>query len=109
MGSRLSGKIAIITGAAQGIGLAIAKAFASEGAQVALTDVQEEKGRAAAAALSQRGDKAIFERCDVASQNSVDAMVEAVVNRLGPPDVLVNNAGIAVFSDPLTMTAEDWQ
>lgn len=108
MADRLSNKIAIVTGAAQGIGLAIAEAFALEGARVALTDVQEKKGSAAAARLVERGATALFEPCDVASQASVNAMTEAVVRRLGPPDVLVNNAGIAVFSDPLSMTQEDW-
>jgi NAD(P)-dependent dehydrogenase (short-subunit alcohol dehydrogenase family) len=109
MTDRLLNKTAIVTGAAQGIGLAIARVFAAEGAQVALTDIQEEKGQAAAVALKERGAKAIFGRCDVTSQASVEAMVQAVVNRLGPPDVLINNAGVAVFADPLEMTQGDWQ
>jgi NAD(P)-dependent dehydrogenase (short-subunit alcohol dehydrogenase family) len=109
MAHRLEGKIAIITGAAQGIGLSIARSFAAEGARVALTDIQEDKGRAAAKMLSEDDGNVIFEPCDVASQSSVDMMTAAVAKRLGPPDVLVNNAGIAVFRDPLEMSSQDWQ
>jgi NAD(P)-dependent dehydrogenase (short-subunit alcohol dehydrogenase family) len=107
--ARLAGKIAIITAAAQGIGRAIAGCFGAEGAAVAVTDVQEEKGRAVVQSLAERGVTAIFEQANVADQASVDRMVLRVVERLGSPDVLVNNAGIAVFSDPLKVTAEDWQ
>ena len=109
MGTRLAGKIAIVTGAAQGIGNAIAECFATEGAAVAVTDLQDERGRAVTQSLVDRGAKAIFEHVDVADRASVDAMTERVAERLGAPDVLVNNAGIAVFRDPLATTSEDWQ
>ncbi len=109
MTARLAGKTALITGAAQGIGLATARCFAAEGARVALLDIKEEQGRAAAERLSADGATAIFEPVDVAEQTSVDTAVERVVKRLGAPDVLVNNAGIAVFSNPLEMSRADWQ
>jgi NAD(P)-dependent dehydrogenase (short-subunit alcohol dehydrogenase family) len=109
MAHRLEGKIAIITGAAQGIGLSIARFFVAEGARVALTDIQKDKGRDCARMLSEDGGKVIFEPCDVASQSSVDTMTAAVAKRLGPPDVLVNNAGISVFRDPMEMSPQDWQ
>ena len=109
MTQRLAGKTALITGAAQGIGRAIADCFAAEGAAVAVTDLQEERGRAVAQSLIERGSKAIFEHVDVADADSVEQMTARVVARLGPPDVLVNNAGIAVFRDPLAMESADWQ
>lgn len=109
MTQRLAGKTALITGAAQGIGLSIAQCFAAEGAQVALVDVKIDQGQAAAERLVAQGAKAVFERMDVADQSSVDGAVARVVERLGPPDVLVNNAGVAVFRDPLEMSAADWQ
>lgn len=109
MTDRLSGKTAIITGAAQGIGFATAQCFAAEGARIALVDIKVEQGMAATERLVAAGATAIFESVDVANQDSVNAMVARVAKRLGPPDVLVNNAGIAVFHDPLQTTAEDWQ
>lgn len=109
MNGRLVGKTAIITGAAQGIGLATAIGFASEGARVALVDINVEQGREATEQLAARGATAIFEQVDVASRASVESMVARVVARFGPPDVLVNNAGIAVFRDPLQMQEADWQ
>lgn len=109
MTHRLAGKTALITGAAQGIGLSIAQCFAAEGARVALVDVKVEQGRAAAEKLVAQGATAVFEQMDVADQASVDGAVARVVERLGPPDVLVNNAGIAVFRDPLEMSPADWQ
>lgn len=109
MSQRLAGKTALITGAAQGIGLSIAQCFAAEGARVALVDVQTEKGQAAAEKLIVQGAEAVFEHMDVADQASVDGAVARVAERLAPPDVLINNAGIAVFRDPLEMTAADWQ
>src|SRR5262245_60101322 len=106
---RLRGKTAIVTGAAQGIGRAIAQCFAAEGAQVALVDQKIEQGRAVVKELCARGARAIFEPVDVADPSSVTVMTANVVDQLGPPDVLINNAGIAVFRDPLEMTAADWQ
>lgn len=109
MSRRLAGKIAIITGGAQGIGFAIAECFAAEGARIAIADINHELGQQAAKRLDNGEGRSIFVPVDVADQSSVDAMVDQVVERLGPPDVLVNNAGIAVFRDPLEASAMDWQ
>lgn len=107
--NRLAGKTAIVTGAAQGIGRAIAQCFAVEGARVALVDLKDDQGRAAAEDLVARGMNAIFEPVDVADPVSVECMTARVTEKLGAPDVLVNNAGIAVFRDPLEMTPADWR
>jgi NAD(P)-dependent dehydrogenase (short-subunit alcohol dehydrogenase family) len=109
MPNRLSGKIAVVTGGAQGIGLAIAESYAAEGARVAIADIRIGQGEAAAKRLCDQGATVIFEHTDVADQTSVDRMVARVAERIGPPSVLVNNAGIAVFRDPLEMTHADWQ
>jgi NAD(P)-dependent dehydrogenase (short-subunit alcohol dehydrogenase family) len=109
MTDRLKGKTAIITGGAQGIGFATARCFAAEGARVAIADIKTDQGEKAAQQLAATGATVIFEPGDVADQSSVTTMVARIAERLGPPDVLVNNAGIAVFRDPLETTATDWQ
>jgi len=87
-------KVALITGAASGMGLAAAQAFAAEGAAVALADVNEAAARAAAEQLIAAGHKAIAVRCDVADEAQVRAMVEQTVSALGRLDAAFNNAGI---------------
>lgn len=107
---RLKGKTAIVTGGGQGIGAAIAARFAQEGASVVIAEINESQGRAMAESISrQTGARVVALRCDVADPASVRAMVQATKADLGPADVLVNNAGIAVFREPLEMTPEDWR
>ncbi len=103
--ARLTGKIAIVTGAGQGIGEAIARRYADEGARVVIAELEPERGAVVAASLP--GAK--FIRTDVADESSVAAMVAETVATLGAPDVLVNNAGIAVFGEPLALTEAEWQ
>jgi NAD(P)-dependent dehydrogenase (short-subunit alcohol dehydrogenase family) len=91
MSGRLEGKVAIITGAGQGIGRAYALRFVAEGAKVAIADVNEANGKAVAAEI---GDAAMFVPVDVADEASTQAMAAAVQAQLGRIDVLVNNAGI---------------
>ena len=86
---RLSGKVALVTGAAQGIGAACAEAFAREGAKVLITDVNEEVGRRTAQSLG-----VAFARCDVSRKSEVDAAVAFAVKEFGRLDILVANAGI---------------
>jgi 3alpha(or 20beta)-hydroxysteroid dehydrogenase len=88
---KLDGKVAIITGAAQGMGAAHARVFASEGAKVVLTDLQESEGRALA---NEIGDAAMFMMQDVADPQSWTEVLEAAEAKFGPVTVLVNNAGI---------------
>jgi NAD(P)-dependent dehydrogenase (short-subunit alcohol dehydrogenase family) len=106
---RFEGKIAIVTGAGQGIGAAIARRFAEEGGTVVLAEIDAALGPATAAAIAAvTGAVTRFIRTDVSDPESVEAMVAETVATLGPPDILVNNAGIAVFGEPLSITDADW-
>lgn len=90
---RLAGKVAIITGAARGIGRAIARRFAAEGASVVVDDVRLEAAEAVAAEIIAAGGQALACGADVTCSNAVRAMVETVLHRFGQVDILVNNAG----------------
>ena len=109
MQGRLEGKVAVVTGAGQGIGAAIARCFAREGASVVVAEINPETGAAIAAELTAAGGKALFVQTDVADPGSVAAMSDAARAAFPPPDILVNNAGINVFTDPLKTTDEDWR
>ncbi len=102
--ARLAGKVAIVTGAAQGMGAATARLFAAEGAKVAVCDVLEDKGRETAAEI---GESAVFEKLDVRSEADWDRVVAATVERFGKLDILINNAAIVHFSPIEAMPAED--
>lgn len=108
---RLQGKIALVTGAARGIGEAIARAFVAEGANVFLTDIDDRPGRAVAGAL---GERATYLRLDVREESEWRAALERIVAQHGRIDIVVNNAGITGFEDgvapqdPEHATLEDW-
>jgi 3-oxoacyl-[acyl-carrier protein] reductase len=95
--SRLAGRVAIVTGAASGIGRASAERFAAEGAAVVIADVQAEAGAAVAEGIRGRGGQAAFVRTDVTDETDIAAMVRAAVERFGGLDILFNNAGIGAF------------
>ena len=95
---RLDGKTALITGAARGIGLAFAKAYVSEGARVAIADIDIDRAQSAAAEI---GEAAVAVELDVTDQNSIDNAVRNVADRLGPIDILINNAAIFMAA-PIT-------
>ena len=101
---RLKDRVALITGAAQGIGFACAKAFVAEGARVMVSDVNEERGRAAASELG-----CAFVRCDVSKKAEVTAAVAAAVEKLGRLDILVANAGIVHAADFLDLEEADFE
>lgn len=94
MGGKLEGKVAIVTGAGQGVGRGIALAFAREGAIVVVAERKEETGRAVAEEARALGARALFVPCDVTSRASIDAAVARVVEEYGGIDVLVNNAQV---------------
>ncbi|MCG3756263.1 MULTISPECIES: glucose 1-dehydrogenase [unclassified Amycolatopsis] len=93
---RLSGKVALITGAARGQGAAAARAFVAQGAKVVIADVLDDEGKALAAEL---GEAAVFCHLDVSDEDGWTAAVETTVTEFGPPTVLVNNAGVLYFSE----------
>lgn len=106
---RLTGKVAIITGAANGLGLAAAEIFAKEGASVAIADFNEELGQERAQELADQGHRVAFFQVNVADQDSVNNMVKNVLNTFGKIDVLVNNAGITRDAMLKKMTLENFQ
>jgi NAD(P)-dependent dehydrogenase (short-subunit alcohol dehydrogenase family) len=102
-------KVALVTGAASGMGLATAKAFAEAGAAVVLADFREDAVKAEAQKLIAAGHKAIAIRCDVSDDAQVAAMVERTVAEFGRLDAAFNNAGVMAHIAPTaTSTREDW-
>jgi glucose 1-dehydrogenase len=105
---RLKDQVAVITGAAAGIGLACAKRFAAEGAKVVLSDVAVEKGERAAEDIQAAGGDALFVKCDVGAKADVDALIASAVAAFGRVDCLVANAGIVHAADFLDLAEEDF-
>ena len=106
---RVDGKVALITGAARGIGDECASMLAKAGAKVVLTDILEEAGEANAKAIRDKGGEAIFIRHDVTSQEDWERVVAAALEKFGGLDILVNNAGIEISVTLENMTLEEWQ
>lgn len=105
---RLRGKVALVTGAGQGIGLACARALAREGASVVLAERDEAAGKAAAKSLSEESHRATFVRCDVSRKAEVDAAVSEAVKAYGRLDILVANAGIVHAAEFLDLEEADF-
>jgi len=102
----LNGKIAIVTGAGQGIGKGIAFALAKEGAHVVASDINEENCAKVADEIG--NDKAIAIKCDVSKKDEVDSLIAQTIEKFGKLDILVNNAGVFPFKPFLELTEEDW-
>ena len=105
---RLAGKVAIVTGAARGIGQAIALRFGQEGARVAIADVREAEGQNTVRLIEAAGGQACFVRTDVSDSAQVQGMVRAVLDRWGTIDILINDAGICPFEDFLEIPEALW-
>ncbi|MPZ96283.1 MAG: SDR family oxidoreductase [Propionibacteriales bacterium] len=101
-------RTAIVTGAARGIGAATARRLAADGFAVAVLDLDEEAGKAAVDTIEGNGGRALAVGVDVADQASVEAAVQRVVDELGPPIVLVNNAGVIRDNLLFKMSVDDW-
>ena len=104
----LEDQVAIVTGAAQGIGAACAERLSHDGAAVALWDVDDAHGQALVASLTERGRRAIYQHCNVASKTEVDAALAATLGAFGRVDALINNAGIFKAANFLDITEADW-
>src|SRR5688500_14757941 len=94
MTKRLENQVAWVSGAASGMGQAIARLFIQEGAAVAMVDVQEDKGRVVAEQITREGGRAVFIPCDVTKEEQVEASIDGAVRQFGGLHILVNNAGI---------------
>ena len=105
---KLKDQVAIVTGAAKGIGWGIAKIFVQEGAKVVVVDWDEENGQKTADELCKAGGEAIFVKCDVSNEDQVKAMVDKALKTYGQVDVLVNNAGVGVYKAFMDATNADW-
>ena len=106
---RLDGKIAVVTGGADGIGHAISEAMVREGAHVFVSDIDDKKGTAFVEALRGAGGKADYVHCDVSVERDIAGLIATAVERTGRLDILVNNAAIAIGGMPVhEMTDEQW-
>jgi NAD(P)-dependent dehydrogenase (short-subunit alcohol dehydrogenase family) len=106
---RLEGRVAIVTGAASGIGKATAERLAEEGAAVLITDIQVEAGEAAVKAINQTGGKAEFIKHDVASEQQWEAACARAIEVFGGLDIVVNNAGMGDIKPIEDTTLEEWE
>lgn len=103
----LTGKTAIVTGAARGLGEGIAREMAAQGASVTLLDILDDLGRDVAEDICKQGFKARYARCDIGDSTSVKAAVAEAEAAFGPLDILVNNAAIALEPQPITELDEE--
>jgi NAD(P)-dependent dehydrogenase (short-subunit alcohol dehydrogenase family) len=105
---KLQGRVAIVTGAASGIGRASAIEFAREGAKVLVVDTDESNGRATVETICGQGNEAFFTRADVSSEAEVKSVIDLVIARWERIDILFNNAGVLLVKSIEDMTSEEW-
>ena len=105
---RLEGKVALITGAAHGMGAEEARLFAREGAKVVIADIREDDARKVEAEISEAGGEAMVIMLDVSQEDQWETSVAAIVARFGKLDILVNNAGISGSGERDSRSTEAW-
>lgn len=105
---KLDGKVAIITGASQGMGASHARLFFQDGAKVVITDINAEKGEALANELDPTGEKTLFVKQDVSSEQDWQRVVKETLAKFGKIDVLVNNAGISITKSIFDNSVDDY-
>lgn len=106
---RFRGKVCLVTGAGRGIGREIALRMASEGAAVAVNDIDPETARAVARRIRDEGGNAVGIQADVSRDSDASRLVEETLSRLGGPDILVNNAGVDLVAAPRDTGVDEWQ
>lgn len=107
-GKALEGKVAIVTGSGRGIGEAVARAYAAQGAKVVVVDMDKATAETVAEDIRKQGGEAMAAACNVADREQVDNMVEQVKAQFGPVDILVNNAGVTRTAMLHKMTQDQW-
>lgn len=105
---RLDNKVALITGAADGIGLSVSQTFAKEGAIVIMSDINIDKCETEAKYIVLNSGKAVAKKCDVGITKDVDELIAYAVETYGRIDILVNNAAVAISGNIMKMTEDDW-
>jgi NAD(P)-dependent dehydrogenase (short-subunit alcohol dehydrogenase family) len=104
----LKGKVAAITGAASGIGRGVAERLGEAGGELALLDIDDERGKEAERRLGERGLRAIYYRCDVTSDDACRSVTERIITDFGRIDILFNNAGVAIRKNTVELAEEEW-
>lgn len=107
-GKALEGKVAIVTGSGRGIGEAVARAYAAQGAKVVVVDMDKATAETVAEDIRKQGGQAMAAACNVADREQVDNMVDQVKAQFGPVDILVNNAGVTRTAMLHKMTQDQW-
>ena len=106
---RFKNKTVIVTGAGSGIGETTAIKFAQEGANVVIADIDPKNGNIVTTKINDANGSALFVETDVASFEAINEMVNKTINEFDLPDILINNAGINVFGEPLSMPDSEWK
>lgn len=104
----MTGKVAVVTGGASGIGLATAKAFVNEGLKVVIADINKEAGELKAHELNENNSDVFFVQVDVSQEDSVANLIEKTISKFGQIDIMINNAGIGALNETHELSYEDY-
>jgi len=103
-----SGKVVVVTGAGNGIGKTVAIEYAKKGAKVVVAEVEREAGQRTSDQINQDGGNAIFIKTDVRNPEEIEDLFSAAARECGSVDIVINNAGVSRWKDPLELTVEEW-